>query len=203
MKVALLITTYNEEKRTPMYQEVIRWWLKNTAFHLFVVDSANNSFGSDIEQNNRVSVYHFNQNDFIKHNPRLINPGPTVPELLSLEKSISFFKEFHNYDFVFKLTGKYTLPEFETTIQHLSIPDDVTFICQYIGTVTHWQHTELLGIRVKDFQTIISQLKSYKTFFEKSISLLIQHKQFKFIKLPPLKNTSTYARNDRSHLTSI
>ena len=112
-------------------------------------------------------------------------------------------QKLHHFDFVFKLTGKYTLPDFETIIQNQEIPDDVTFICQSKGSVTHWQNTELLGIRVKDFQSIVSQLKSYKTFFEKSICLFMQHKQSKHIKLPPLKNTSPYARNDRLHLTSI
>lgn len=109
-RIALLLTTYNEPSRSTMYAAVIRWWVLNTKYDIFVVDSANRSFPGESTMGN-VRFLHFQQSANVR--------DVTVLELESLHMALRHFK-FDAYDGVLKLTGKYIVPGLDGSIQNTS-----------------------------------------------------------------------------------
>ena len=108
MKFALLIGTYNVDKRQQMYSDIIHWWMTNSSFDIFVVDSSNNNLSDDIES--KCKVLHFDQSIHTK-----CTGSSTVLELLSLNQAYHTFQ----YDYVIKLTGKYTLPKLQEVCERM------------------------------------------------------------------------------------
>lgn len=191
------MTTYNEEVRSDMYNKVIQWWLQNTTFHMFIIDSANRQFSPDIENNARVKTFHFDQTQFISGTFHS-NIRPTKFEMLSLNKGYEHFeKDLSKYEFVFKITGKYQIPEFEETISKI-VPNDLELICQ-----SKFPGTELLGIRVAILKQFLYDLNSFQENMILELRVEALCKNLKCFKMKPLKLSSSYARNDRSILSIL
>lgn len=199
---ALCITTHHTQDNTTMYHETIRWWLRSTQFPMiFVVDSGNRRFADDIEHHDRVRVVHFDQTLYCK-------PGRSVSEyeLVSLHKGIVELEPlFLNYDFIIKITGKYTLPELEQRLESVHLPDDVSLILQD----RHWgvfgylyqNNTEMIGIRSNCIRAFIRDLFETTGNLERRVAKWTD--RYPYVRLDRLTNTSNYKRSNGSYLSYL
>lgn len=196
---ALLLMTYNNPQRSQMYEDVIRWWMRNSSiFDIYVVDSGNHPFPKDIES--RCNVFHFDQNKIDKNDLTFFKntcgyPTSTSYELISLEKATEYFK-FKNYDMVFKLTAKYKLPTLEESVAKLP---KSKYVLQRAGN-NDWQPCEIYGIKGTILKRTIKDLKSVyddeKPVLENKIPQVVK----KAKRLPKLKNLASYKRASGDHL---
>ena len=165
--ICILLTTYNEESRTILYTKRIKWWINNTNLPIYIVDSNNIGFPElldEYKKSKRIFCYSFNQNDYIKKNKY----HQTKYELLSLKNAFNYFKDAWNqYTMIFKITGKYVLPELETKISTIPYNNDIVLQQRH---KFKWQNTEIIGISKKIFMSLLNSLDDNK-IFEKIIFL--------------------------------
>jgi hypothetical protein len=82
-----------------MYEDVISWYIINTDFDIYIVDSYNNRFNDTIEST--CKVCHFDQTTFYTGTTSAL-------EILSLQEAWKMFSDdWTNYNYIVKLTGKY------------------------------------------------------------------------------------------------
>uniref|UniRef100_A0A7S0H3W1 Uncharacterized protein n=1 Tax=Amorphochlora amoebiformis TaxID=1561963 RepID=A0A7S0H3W1_9EUKA len=118
-RIALLLTTHNAPNRHDVYSPRIQWWLDNSNFAIYVVDSTNNSFSKITVPRNHTSpfkVFHFDQNQLTSkeealHRKFTLKKSSSFYELVSLQRAgQKFGSELRQYLYVIKLTGKYVVP---------------------------------------------------------------------------------------------
>lgn len=195
MKFALLLCTHNVPNRTIMYEDVIHWWINNSSYTIFIVDSSNNKFSDSIENN--LHIHHFDQNDYIKQLDDTFSQ-PSVYELLSLKNAYSAFGSIwkQNYDYVIKLTCKYKLPSLQTTLS--SINTNYSLLLQSIHSNVH-HNTEIVIFKsTKMYQIVflccrLIQSKRFR-FIENVIYYITRSNKFSFQTLIPLINIAQYNR---------
>lgn len=202
-KYCILFTMYigEQKERREIYENRIKRWLDNTNIDLYTVDSSNNYLFYDKKTNLPTSNYFFN--------PRLHqyafdqgtgfkNGNPSVPERNSMLKAIKKFeKEFKKYDIVFKITGKYFIPNFEKIILKANIPK-VEIVFQK-RTDTNGQNTEIIGFSPHVFKEIIKQIDEDVTF-EELVAKINRKKLYKTFRLPKLPLDDFTKRSDGSTL---
>lgn len=191
----LLLTTYNIPDRQHIYKNILEKWLKYTSFTIFVVDSSGNKINIE---HPRLHQFSFKQDTkYYKH-----KGGPTQAEKNSIIKAIHFFnKKLLYYDIVFKITGKYFIPQLENLIQY--IPNDVDIIFQYSNyNILKIQNSELVGIRTKKILNLMKLIEN-NMLFENMLYNRIQDNRFKIYKLPKLEIENNIKRNDGSVLTYL
>ena len=192
----LLLTTYNIPDRQHMYKNIIEKWLQHTNFTIFVVDSSGNKI--DIE-NPRLHQFSFKQDTkFYKH-----KGGPTAAEKNSIIKAVNFFNEkLLYYDMVFKITGKYFIPQLENLIQY--IPKDTDIVFQYrIFNILKMQNSEIVGIRTTKILELMELIEN-NMLFETMLYNRIKDNRFKIYTLPKIEiENNTIKRNDGSVLTYL
>ena len=185
MKFALLICTYNVEKRQQMYSDVIHWWMTNSSFDIFIVDSSNNKFSDDIES--KCKVLHFDQSIHTK-----CTGSSTVLELLSLNQAYNTFQnDWKEYDYLIKLTGKYTLPKLTEVLKKSVVDKNNHLICQSRKTKNN-QNTELVIFNSAHFKSILERMGKESGLLESIIFKIFD--QIPSTNLPRLDNTSKYKR---------
>lgn len=187
MKFALLLCTYNVGNRKDMYQDVIRWWMKNSSLDIYIVDSSNNIFDDDIEKS--CKTYHFNQADYTS------NRGcSTTFEFVSyIQALILFEKEWNtNYDYIIKLTCKYTLPSLESILTEITDSSNDLFV-QNIYDSSH-TNTEIFIVKSTQFSTIVNDLRSVTPHCCLEARLHIKLNNYVFNRLGKIANTSNYKR---------
>lgn len=206
--VVLLLCTYHEPVRSPMYHDVIRWWLHQSSFSLFVVDSANRNFEKDVENHPRVRTFHFDQDrDF---DPSLGKRDPTAYELNALRRWCDTYENWLRNNpqrFVFKLTAKYKLPELESVLRTIPalLEPQLSWIVQHNHT-DQYQNSELFGIRASRMRGWIHRLRRMNGFVEmeqRMGALLLSSNTIPFRRLPSLRNLAHYPRNNGSVLTHL
>jgi hypothetical protein len=185
MKFALLIGTYNVEKRQQMYNDVIHWWMNNSSFDIFIVDSSNNKFSDDIES--KCKVLHFDQSILTK-----CTGSSTILELLSLNQVYNAFQDnWKEYDYIIKLTGKYTLPKLQEVLKKSVVNKNNHLICQSKKNA-NMQNTEMVIFHSTHFKNILERMGKESGLMETIVSKV--SKQIPSTNLPRLNNTSKYKR---------
>jgi len=116
-RIALLLTCYSRHTKPPhasraRNRDRVKWWLDNSAFHLFVIDSANSTelIPRKFQKSPRLRVVRFQQ-------PTV--RSSTDGEMRSLRIAFKQVPEMLEYDYIFKLTGKYVLPGFSIAMDRL------------------------------------------------------------------------------------
>jgi len=191
-----------------MYQDVIRWWMQNSKFDIYIVDSSNNAFDDDIEQ--ACKIHHFDQtqcfDNFEKVKLLARKISSTTLETISLTKMIEVYgKEWaDNYHYVIKLTGKYTLPDLEKLLKESVKDDSNDFICQSKFRY-NVQHSELMLCKANIMKQLITEISEISDtpfcMFEKKLYIVSRTK--KFMNLKKIINTSKYKRGAGDLMLSL
>lgn len=193
---ALLICTYNEPSRTVMYEDVIRWWIQQNSrreFDIYVVDSFGQPFCKDIEES--INTVHFKQTEQ--------KETSSVFELQSLRVAIETFG-FEKYDYVIKLTGKYTLPELQAVLKRYHQTTHDLLTQNKDGVVGH-RHCEIVVYKSTLFSEMVDKLFEIVT----SNHWIIERALFDMLTeynvglLPNLKNESKYKRAAGDYMSHL
>lgn len=197
IKACIILTMYigNNKDRIKIYEENIEKWLKDTNFDIYIVESSGYDFGDLVRRldsySNRLKIFVFTQEN------KIINNGPSIYEKNSLEKIYNYYKsDFKNYDIIFKITGKYYLPDLENIIEY--IPIDSEIILQY-NELTHGQNSEIVGFKPDLLISVINKIDLLNTF-EIVLKNLKCPSSYKIYKLPKLYVNKLILRRDGSVL---
>ena len=189
-KICLLLTMYvsDDKNRRDMYERNVLRWINESNIDIFTVDSSGR--GLRIEHP-RLHQFIFDQG------VGLVLHDPSVYEKKSILSALEhFFVQFSNYDIIFKLTGKYFVPDFEKISKF--IPSDAELVVQN-SVITHGQNTELLGCRYKIMKNIINLIDD-DTSFELMSKKIVCSKKYKTYRIPQLKLDQRVKRGDGSYL---
>jgi hypothetical protein len=161
-KNALLLTSYNTEHMEDKYVNVIKWWIKNSSFDIYVVNSSGKDFNTSFD-NNRVTVFTFNQDMYTTK-----GKSSTHYELLSIMKILEKIPSMlTDYTMILKVTGKYKLPTLEKLVEQ--IPQSVDIIFQNKRNHIS-QNTELTGFKSDKIIDIINFAQDRDVVSERSMS---------------------------------
>jgi hypothetical protein len=174
-KTALLLTTHNTENMEDIYIDVIKWWVKNSSFDIYVVNSSGKYFNTFFD-NNRVTVFTFDQDEYTTK-----GNNSTDYELLSIKKILKNIPSIlTDYTMLLKITGKYKLPSLENLID--KIPQHIDIIFQN-NSGRYTQNTEVIGFKTDKIIHIINFAQDHGDIFESSMSK-IKLKNFITCRLP-------------------
>jgi hypothetical protein len=198
---AILLTIYNKEDSREGYEQTISWWLDNTKFDIYVVDS----FGKAITiSNRRLNVISFDQKDHKNDIVSLTNfhMRPTIGEMISIKVAYEYFKDnFKNYKYIIKVTGKYRLPDFQKALKIDNSNYD--FIVQSRHK-EYIQNTEILGFNASRFEKLHNLLEEEEGSLERKVSSVIKkHKNFFRLEEILIREEFKVSRNDGSILSSL
>jgi hypothetical protein len=173
----LLLTVYNTEDRENLYVDTIKWWIKNSSFDIYVVNSSGKYFNTSFDSN-RIKIFTFNQNTFTEK-----GKSSTYYELLSIQKILESNPSIlTDYTMILKLTGKYKLPGAENLVKQ--IPQHIDIIFQNQRNILY-QNTELIGIKSDKIIDILKFCQNQDDIFERSMSKL-KLKKFSTLRLPSI-----------------
>jgi len=190
-----MLMCFNTSDRSPMYNQIINWWLRNSTYNIVIIDSGNFPFARDIYENSRTRIKQFDQTEQGFSGKE----SSTILEINSLKQAVDIIRE---YEFVIKLTCKYKLPELQNTLDSTVITPRIDFIFQSKSHKS-WQYTELFIIRTTKFTEMVSNLAGVSGLhMEQRMDLWKQENTHHLI-LPLLRNTATYHRGDNLLLTHL
>ena len=191
VKCCILLTMYigDDITRRSIYEDRVKKWLEQTNFEIFVVDSSGQYLN---QKNKRLHQYSF------KQEKQFARSNPTIYERDSILNAFEYFKNyFINFDIIFKVTGKYFIPNLENQLKY--IPKDAELILQNRSD-TYGQNTEIIGIKTSLIKPIISLLNS-RNNFETTISKIKNN--YKYYRLPSLKLNDYTKRGDSRILKEL
>lgn len=184
LKVAILLTAYisNDNERAEMYEKNIKRWINDTNLNIFLVDSSN--VGSKLK-NSRFKQYVFDQKE-------KFGSSSTILEKKSILGALYYFKkDFSKYDIIFKVTGKYFIPDFNNIVKY--IPSDAKIIVQHSAS-TSGQNTELFGATPRIMKEIVSDMNT--DIFEEHLYKIICKGKYKIYRFPKFKLDQRIKRGD-------
>lgn len=180
--ICILLTMYCNKDREKLYSDNVKYWI-TTGLPIFSV----NSSGSRLNISSpNYSQYSFNQK--IKFQDK----NPSVSEKNSILQAMSYFKELQNYDLIFKVTGKYFLPELKNILT--SIPENIDIVLQN-STDTASQNCEIFGVKPSIMFEILKDVDTNRTMEEALLGTVLTGK-YRTCRLPPLKPYKKVARGD-------
>jgi hypothetical protein len=180
-KIALLITMYTNSEREHVYMNNLQKWIKD-GFDVFSVDSSGKNY----------DVKGLNHYSFIQENNTLEN-GPSIKERDSIIKAVTYFSHrLKNYDYIFKITGKYYLPNFKDMSSYIPIKGDL--ILQN-NTESSGQNSEVVGFKPSLIMEIVQKINlSHR--FEIVLDSISRKKLYRIYRLLPLKIDRKIKRTD-------
>ena len=191
LKCCILLTMYigTDISRRLLYENRVNRWLNETNFEIFVIDSSGNYIN---QINPRLYQYCFEQNS--EFSPT----NPSIYERDSLLKAFDYF-DFKEYDIIFKVTGKYFIPELKNVVKN--IPYNTDFVLQNISS-NDYQHTEIVGFKIQSIKSVLN-LITINITFEMALYEIVQSKKYKCYRLPILKLDAFTERGDGSVLKEL
>ena len=202
---AVIFSMYigEQKERRDVYENRVKRWLDETScIDFYTTDSSNNYLFFDKKTGKPTSHYYndprLHQFAFQQDN-KFQSGNPSVPERNALLKALEHFKnEFQKYRIVFKITGKYFIPNFDKLIKFESIPKDTQIVFQS-RTDTNGQNTEVIGFAPAIFADVIKQINDDITI-EALVAGINKRKLYKTYRLPKLKLDAFTKRSDGSTL---
>jgi hypothetical protein len=182
-KICILLTMYCMPKRVKLYKSVARKWV-DTGLPVFIIDS----YGTGLDDVPNVTQGIFKQNQSFVHF------GPSLVEKESIVQALNLLPELKSYDLIFKVTGKYYLPDFSKILDN--IPRDIEIVLQN-QTVTHGQNSEIFGIKPKLMHKVLDSIDNNTTM---ELALFNTCKEYKCYRMPPLIPDKKIKRGDNQSL---
>lgn len=118
------------DTRRAQYIEAIRFWLKKVNFPIVFVENSGNDLSSifSAEVNSgRISIYSFDGN---KYDRKL---GKGYGELLCIEYAFEHCEIIRNADFVFKVTGRHKILNFQTFVKQVINDPEINLLVNFYG----------------------------------------------------------------------
>jgi len=204
-KFCILFTMYigdTKERRDVYENRIARWLDESTGIDLYTVDSSGKELFLDDKTNLITSPHYFDPrlHQFSFKQPSAFQSGnPSMPEKRAMLKAIKHFKkEFSTYDIIFKITGKYFIPNFVNLIKFNTIPKDIDIVFQY-RQETHGQNTEVIGFSPRIFESVVNRINDQKGFEDVVAEIRIS-KTYRTHRLDKLPLDSFTKRSDGSIL---
>ncbi len=176
-----------------MTEDVLRYYvdvLGVSPEDIHLVDSSNNGVRDDL-----VPL----RNQVVFDQDKVCPPAQLVPtdhEMCSLRQVQKSHLQLDNYDWVFKITGKYKLPHI-----HSNVPVQHTLAVQnwQDHPDSNWQNTELFATKGSNFNRLIDQLSSHsnKTMEMRMHAIASEESA---CKLNPQRNLAPYKRRCGNHM---
>ena len=171
----ILFTMYNEPSRRKLYTDVIKWWKRNTDLDIYIV----NSYGDNSLDNLDVNIVSFDQSEIA---PSHFSTS-TDYEIFSIQYAIDNIKELSNYDYVFKITGKYRLPGATDILSNIS-PGYQIILQNNPETdkemiKNNHNNTEIMAFNGKNIKKIINILENEESILEQRIVKYIKKNKIK------------------------
>lgn len=189
-----------EERKTYMnrekhYRKICKKWLQNTKIPIYIVDSSGRYLFENSEYPN-LHQFTFKQEEKRKRR------NPSMKEKDSIEKIIDCnFEGIAEHDFVYKITGKYFIDNFERICIDC-LPCDADYILQN-NTLTNGQNTELIGFKPSLTKELLSDISPIKNFESVARDLIYNHPNRKIYRLPQIYIDNDMQRSDGTILKSL
>ena len=169
-KICILLTSHITKNNRDMYLIRVKRWLSKTPFDIYLVDSGNH--GLHITHP-RFHPFLFDQTRESYHS---IHQGnSTMLEKMSLLKSLDYFHLEKKYDYIYKITGKYFVPNWKMLTQ---IPSNTQLVIQYRhGEST--QNTELLAIKSDIALSFFNNIPEDKGFEDYVYTVLPKYQTYR------------------------
>lgn len=185
MNIAILLTMYSKgSDRINLYNRNLKKW-GNSVVDIYSVDS--NGYRYNIPE---VNEYVFYQDKNMKYN------GPSMPEKNSIVKAYEYFDGFSQYDFIFKITGKYYIEKLIDMLKYIPVDADIIIQNQ---TNTGGQNCEIVGAKPHILIEIVNNITDY-TSFEQALLDAVKSGKYKIYRLLPLYIKEKVKRSDGSYL---
>lgn len=191
LKIAILLTFLNKRE---IYEAVLDKWIEETSFDIFVVSLPGINLDMEAE-----GVYFYTFTEPLQSDSSL-SEAPSLLEARSILKAYEYFQEqWKEYDIIFKVTGDYTLPDFESLTE--SIPSNTDFAVQYL-TITHGQNCEYFGIRPSLILPFFSEVNQHTTM-EQRLRYIINLPEYKVVRFPLIDLETPVTQRDGSKLSYL
>lgn len=193
-KVCVLLTMYigDEPERREFYTKSVRKWLQHPEIEIFIVDSS----GQYILDKEEAKMYsNLHQYSFKQQGGRKkINPSVNEKESI-LNILNSNFDSINDYDFIYKLTGKYYIENFKSICIDC-LPLDADYVLQH-NTFTNGQNTELIGFRPSIVrEELLDKITKFKNFESSAFKLRLSYPHRKIYRLPLIEIDNNIKRSD-------
>lgn len=198
-KICLLLTMYigdEKEKRRTFYLDVARKWIQQKDIEIFIVDSSGRYLFGQEEYKN-LHQYSFKQEGERKKLCPSVKEKDSIINILNAN-----FDGIDDYDFIYKLTGKYFIENFKSVCIDC-LPLDADYVLQN-NTYTHGQNTELIGFRPSIAKKeLLSDISSVKGFENAAADLHYKYPKRNIYRLPRIDINNNIKRSDGSIITNL
>ncbi len=190
LRVCILLTMYGEQKRRPMYSQVLQKWASRSSLPIFIVDSCGeNLFQDQIDSHFRYFQYHEPERDNI-----------SLAEISSIERALKYYGfDITKFDLICKVTGKYWIPDLEKILHY--IPEDAELVLQHRQD-THGQNSEVFAIRPSAMSNLIQNVQQHRGM-ERGLKALRDSRQLRKYRFPFLKLDGYVERSDKSKINFL
>ena len=136
----IILVTYITDDNKDMYFKRLNMWL-DTGIDIYLVDS--NNIGFNIKKNN-YNQFIFDQTIEPYYKKNYTNTS--ILEINSLIKIINYYDLTKKYDYIYKITGKYYIDNYNKLNIHNNEKYDLILQSKYRINIS-WQNSELVGYK--------------------------------------------------------
>ena len=153
----IILTSFCTPDRIPLYKSRVKRWIEDTPYDIFLVDSNNTGLGLSGSRYREILFDQFSSDWYIKGKEAGGFLDQSVCESESMKYVINYLNLHNIYDYIFKITAKYFIPNFQV-ISYM--PKTANFIVQYREDHPKWVNTEVYGVSSKIIQEFLDQCPS-------------------------------------------
>ena len=164
-----------------VYLAQLNRWLKETNFHIFVVESS----GTPVNLTHpRLSFLTFDDPERTSGSSSILEANALIFAARELEN----YPAYHAADYILKVTGRYYFEDLEQVLRQVK-PSKALYLQRHRNAKIKWQNSEYFGIRKEGLQFLGHFVRQQETFMETGLYLLSDIADWDFMH-PPNKGFS-------------
>lgn len=199
----IILTSFCTPERIPMYRSRVNRWINETPYDIYLVDSNNTGLGLKGPRYTEVLFNQYSSKWFINGKKAGGFIDQSICETESMKYIINKLKLHEKYEYIFKITAKYFIPQFNILE---TIPKNRRFILQFRRCHPNWHNTEIYGVSSKIIIDYLDQCPKYYDSSRKwgvlddslETYMFKISRKYGFLQLPPLKLDMLTQRADGS-----
>ena len=162
-KICIILTTFiNNRKKYNMYLSRVKKWI-DSGINIYLVDSGSNGYRKINKKNYKEYVFDQTKESYYRQ-----NTNSSILEINSLLKIIDKYNLDKKYDYIYKITGKYFLEDYD----ELKKCKDEDLILQSRYRI-NWHNSELVGFKSSRIKELLNKILNYGDGgFEKGLDML-------------------------------